>query len=1279
MLSNARSHIAMLLKGLPARSATGKAALRAVLGLSNFTPLSAPPLIGVCKGFSGGRVAGDFQVGLVFGPGFGQQPDPVPEPALVHQTAQPIDAAPEYADLPFRLLPTVAMLGSKRLGRRPQVAWGDPAVMGVFRPGAVGQGQERRHRKHQPVAGDADISGAKDSTYTLVEADKDRSIKVLVTFTDDAGNEETLTSSATTEVTAAAMEPGSLTGFTVVDASDQTVVGALTAGSTLTLEDPASGSYGIRVDTDPDVEIGSVRLELMGAKTVSQTENYAPYSLYGDDADGLHGEGMPAGAYTLRATAYSEKSLSGDDLGALEVSFTVADSSSDPQDTPENTPATGQPTISGTVQVGETLTADTSAVEDADGLGNAVFEYQWIAEDTEVAGATSSTYAPVDADVGKTIKVRVTFTDEGSNPESLTSTATAPVAPAADETEPPGPIWSAILTVGRTGENYGYQSFLNPQVGSLVPATFVLDDVTYTVGSIQTEADYFTVFGVDRELPVGFTLEVDGAQFESSDASSLGSHTYGHVYTWLGRGMDWDVGEEVAVSLILRERVENTPQTGAPAISGTAQVGRTLSADTSGISDADGLGSGVFEYQWVRSDGTTDTDIAGATDSTYALVDADEGATIKVRVSFTDGGGNPESQTSAATATVIDALLPANLKAEQQNDGVILSWAGPVDGTEPVTGYEIRRTLEHTSDGIERALLIFIDGTETQWLDTLAGESGVYTYRVTARRGDGPSVESIVQIEIEGESTLTPENEPSGPLEFALLHGSEPDSIVLTWSPPRQRGFDGLFTGPEVDVDGYLIDVTTRLASAVQSTRQVADLGSTADTWTHEHVERGIWRRYSIRGHKNGDEGRAAYTDWVRIPQAGEPGSPSNLRLSQQADPTEVRLNWTAGSDATGYKIYRRSSWHWNDVYRVNELHKGVGLEAGNVTTYTDGDAGSLYQGTIHDDDNNPDTTRIIEGVLPGFTYTYVVEAVNASGTSAGLAKASILIPTPGKPNAVRNFEHGAIRRGNGATTNIRLSWDAPQGFTTNRFGGTASYVIERALDLADHTEQGRDWENLATVSIGTHTYTDSAAVDAANADRIMPFGTTWRYRIRAVSGSPTKQSDNSYVDAAIPMPSGVPGVISADLIQYGGAFATGYATFSIDENSFSCARVKWDHDRSGSFPTNNRILRLGPGVTSWHDPDAVLLSSTTGLAHQSTTNISRLAGAGDGGPNAVCDTTVEAGETYIYIVQARNNNGWNTQVVNEFNVIATIGVIYIEVPGSDAPPPPTEVEQDEE
>ena len=82
-----------------------------------------------------------------------------------------------------------------------------------------------------------------------------------------------------------------------------------------------------------------------------------------------------------------------------------------------NTPATGTPTISGTAQVGETLTADTSGIEDADGLDDADFSYQWLAEDDAIAGATGSTYTLADADESKTVKVRVSFTDDASNDE----------------------------------------------------------------------------------------------------------------------------------------------------------------------------------------------------------------------------------------------------------------------------------------------------------------------------------------------------------------------------------------------------------------------------------------------------------------------------------------------------------------------------------------------------------------------------------------------------------------------------------------------------------------------------------------------------------------------------------------------------------------------------------------------------------------------------------------------------------------------------------------------
>ena len=61
---------------------------------------------------------------------------------------------------------------------------------------------------------------------------------------------------------------------------------------------------------------------------------------------------------------------------------------------PANTPATGAPSISGTVRVGETLTAETSAIADADGLDNVGYSYQWLANGADIAGATSSTPTP---------------------------------------------------------------------------------------------------------------------------------------------------------------------------------------------------------------------------------------------------------------------------------------------------------------------------------------------------------------------------------------------------------------------------------------------------------------------------------------------------------------------------------------------------------------------------------------------------------------------------------------------------------------------------------------------------------------------------------------------------------------------------------------------------------------------------------------------------------------------------------------------------------------------
>ncbi|MYE41780.1 MAG: hypothetical protein F4X27_16390 [Chloroflexi bacterium] len=91
---------------------------------------------------------------------------------------------------------------------------------------------------------------------------------------------------------------------------------------------------------------------------------------------------------------------------------------------------------------------------------------------------------------------------------------------------------------------------------------------------------------------------------------------------------------------------QNSPATGAPTISGTAQVGQTLTASTSGITDGNGMTDASFFYQW-RRDGA---DISGATGPTYTATNEDGGHTITVTVSFNDDDGYDESTTSESMA-----------------------------------------------------------------------------------------------------------------------------------------------------------------------------------------------------------------------------------------------------------------------------------------------------------------------------------------------------------------------------------------------------------------------------------------------------------------------------------------------------------------------------------------------------------------------------------------------------------------------------------------------------
>ena len=99
----------------------------------------------------------------------------------------------------------------------------------------------------------------------------------------------------------------------------------------------------------------------------------------------------------------------------------------------------------------------------------------------------------------------------------------------------------------------------------------------------------------------------------------------------------------------------NSPASGRPTISGKAQAGHTLTADTSDIADKDGLENATLTYQWLVIRGATEVDIAGAIETEYTVTGDDIGARIALTVRFSDDQGNRERLTSDPTSEIESA------------------------------------------------------------------------------------------------------------------------------------------------------------------------------------------------------------------------------------------------------------------------------------------------------------------------------------------------------------------------------------------------------------------------------------------------------------------------------------------------------------------------------------------------------------------------------------------------------------------------------------------------
>ena len=343
------------------------------------------------------------------------------------------------------------------------------------------------------------------STVTVVPADSatpESTATVTVVPTDT----ETATSSATPTVTATvAAATGPLVGFTVVDASTrpQASLATLIDGGVLTLADPTNGSYGIRVNTELGVQIGSVRLQLTGAKSVDQTEGIPPYSLYGDNGHGaLHGQALPVGEYILTATAYSQVNRGGDILGTLAVSFTVEAASA---------PATATATLVPTDTATSTSTLTPTAVP----------------ADTATSTSTHTpTAVPADTATPTAIPTLTA---------TMTATPTATVTPQPSATGTPTPDG---FTTGGSGTHSDPYIIGNP---SSVTAHSIR---SYVASLTRLQVVYFLWYAEDRAG--SWTVHIDTTP-TSHDFDIFGRDEQGTAWDDTSRGLDGD--EAITISV----------------------------------------------------------------------------------------------------------------------------------------------------------------------------------------------------------------------------------------------------------------------------------------------------------------------------------------------------------------------------------------------------------------------------------------------------------------------------------------------------------------------------------------------------------------------------------------------------------------------------------------------------------------------------------------------------------------------------------------------------------
>ena len=710
-----------------------------------------------------------------------------------------------------------------------------------------------------------------------------------------------------------------------------------------------------------------------------------------------------------------------------------------------NTAAAGTPAVTApnVFRVPAVLGVDLSGITDADGTtgiaSNATYKWQRFAAngttlETDSIG-TASTYTLTDADAGKTLKVVVSYTDDGGNSEGpLTSAATRAITAAASCAAPTLTGGAVFLGPARkvgVGEfalgGHAYHGFNkaadagsidNPSFTTAAPNDYEIlgaatkdsrdwmvalngafpanvhrtlavhfcdEDIAFNAAtprprdgiyyytsatppqhwaphaertiyvSQDTAAPTFasaTVSGTTLVITLSedlgtaaslangaFTVKKGSsgtAQTLSGTPSISGSTVtltlatavtttdtavkvaYTKPMSGSANKLIDEFGNETATfpdQDVTNNTATNTPATGVPTISGTAAVGQTLTASTTGISDTDGLPS-AFAYQWKRvdSNGMSNPTNIGTNSATYTLTDSEVGKKVLVEVSFTDNATNSEgplvsaAYPSTGTVRAADNTAPTVTSIERH------------DPTEPLTNSDTPTWRVTFSEAVKN-----VDATDF----TIAGTTAAPTvtavtlvtggYDVTPTGGDIASLTGTITLAFASGQNIadtadnelaatapTGINEPTFEMDNTVptfVSGTANGTlIVMTFSeeldpnslPPASAfniSTDSNVMANSVSIEGAMVTLTVTPAIIVN---QTVDVNNNAYAGTGT---------VPLKDTAGNEVQPAAIVGSYRVTNETPIGPPASLRA--EAGDGRVRLVWTRPAGISQFIDYQ--------------------------------------------------------------------------------------------------------------------------------------------------------------------------------------------------------------------------------------------------------------------------------------------------------------------------------------------------------------------------------------